>query len=58
MRERGREIPMFECAEVAASKMGIEVRDLLETSQCGFSTHFSYGGADECIVVYSRISNS
>jgi hypothetical protein len=35
MRER-REVPVFEYAEAAASKMGMQVRDLLETSQCGF----------------------
>jgi hypothetical protein len=52
MRGR-REVPVFECVEAAASKMGIGVRDLLETSQCGSFSHFAYGGADECIVVDS-----
>jgi hypothetical protein len=52
MRER-REIPAFECAEAAASKMRIEVKDLLKTSKCEFFPHFSYEGADECIVVDS-----
>jgi hypothetical protein len=52
MRER-REVPVFEYAEAAASKMGMQVRDLLETSQCGFPPHFTYEGAHECIVVDS-----
>jgi hypothetical protein len=52
MRER-REVPVFECVEAAASKMRKEVRDLLETSQCGFFRHFAYGGADECMALDS-----
>jgi hypothetical protein len=44
---------VFECVEAAASKMRKEVRDLLETSQCGFFRHFAYGGPDECIALDS-----